>query len=302
MSSYQHIRYAQQDYQFIRYEVADKIARITLNRPEQVNVQSTAMLEELDHAIDTAGADQAVRVICLFGAGRHFSAGHDLGSAQEMEHREQHPPEEGTRGVFERNWRLYVDMHLRWRNVPKPMICAVQGYCIYGGWMVASTADFIFAAEDALFLGSAFQYFSIPYDIHHRMAKELLFQSRFIDARQAKELGLVNRVIAPDRLVAETLEYAAEVACNDPFDLRATKLAINQALDAQGFTAHIHNAHSTYIVRRLGASDPGYVLPKPASGKRQPMVQVALERYQRDQQRRRGGTGDKAASAEPSED
>ena len=62
MSSYQHIRYAQQDYQFIRYEVADKIARITLNRPEQVNVQSTAMLEELDHAIDTAGADQAVRV------------------------------------------------------------------------------------------------------------------------------------------------------------------------------------------------------------------------------------------------
>ena len=302
MSSYQHIRYAPQDYQFVVYEVADKIARITLNRPEQVNVQSTALLEELDHAIDAAGADPSVRVICLFGAGRHFSAGHDLGSPEETAHREQHPPQDGTRGVFERNWRLYVDMHLRWRNVPKPMICAVQGYCIYGGWMVASTAEFIFAADDALFLGSAFQYFSIPYDIHHRMAKELLFQSRFIDARQAKALGLVNRVIAPERLVAETLEYAADVASNDPFDLRATKLAINQALDAQGFTAHIYNAHSTYMVRRLGASDPGYVLPKPASGKRQPMVQVALERYQRDQQRRQGGAGEQAAPTEPSQD
>ncbi len=52
------------------------------------------------------------------------------------------------------------------------MICAVHGYCIFGGWMVASTADIIFASDDALFLGSAFQYFSIPYDIHHRKAKE----------------------------------------------------------------------------------------------------------------------------------
>ena len=285
MSSYQHIQYAKQDYKHIRYEVEGKIARITLNRPGQVNVQSTIMLEELDHAIDAAGADRGVRVICLFGAGKHFSAGHDLGSAEEKAHRENYPLEEGARGFFDRTWRLYVDMHLRWRNIPKPMICAVQGYCIFGGWMVASTADIIFAAEDALFLGSAFQYFSIPYDIHPRMAKELLFQSRFIDAHQAREMGLVNRVVAPERLVEETLEYAADVARNDPFDLRTTKLAINQALDAQGFTAHIHNAHSTYMARRMGSFDPGYVLPKPAGGKRQPLVQVALENYRRDQQR-----------------
>lgn len=287
MSSYQHVKYAGQEYQFIGYQVRDKVASITLNRPEQVNVQSTAMLEELDHAIDAAGADHEVRVICLFGAGKHFSAGHDLGSAEELTHRERFPIEDGMRGLFERNWRLHMDMHLRWRNVPKPMICAVQGYCIFGGWMVASTADIIFAAEDALFLGSAFQYFSIPYDIHPRMAKELLFQSRFIDAWQAKELGLVNRVMEPDRLQDETLAYAADVASNDPFDLRTTKLAINQAQDAQGFTSHIHNAFSTYMVRRSGSMDPAYVLPKPAGGKRQPLVQVALERYRRDLQRNR---------------
>jgi len=282
MSSYQHIKYAQQGYQHIRYEVKDMIARITLNRPESVNVQSTIMLEELDHAIDTAGADHGVRVICLFGAGKSFSAGHDLGSADEKAHREKFPIEEGQRGFFERTWRLYVDMHLRWRNVPKPMICAVQGYCIFGGWMVASTADIIFAGEDAKFLCAAFQYFSVPYDIHPRIAKELLFQSRFIDGRQAKEYGLVNRVIPNDRLVEETLEYAADVARNDPFDMRTTKLAVNQALDAQGFTNHIVNSHSTYNVRRMGQLDPGHIRPRVQGGKRLPMVQVALENYERD--------------------
>lgn len=292
MTGYQHIKYATKpgDYRHVKYEVADKIARITLNRPEHVNVQSTIMLEELDHAIDAAGADKNVHVIVLSGEGKSFSAGHDLGTAEEMEHRKDYPIEDGTRGIFERSWRLYVDMHLRWRNVPKPMICAVHGYCIFGGWMVASTADIIFASEDALFLGAAFQYFSIPYDIHPRKVKELLFQSRFIDAQQAKEMGLVNRVIPRERLMEETMAYAADVAQNDPFDMRTTKLSINQALDAQGFTAHIQASHSTYITRRMGSMDPGYALanPKDAGVKRMPMVQVAMERYKRDKEKSGG--------------
>lgn len=287
MTGYQHIKYATKpsDYKHVKYEVADKIARITLNRPDQANVQSTILLEELDHAIDRAGSDLDVRVIVMSGEGKNWSAGHDLGTPEEMEHRKEFPIEEGTRGIFERSWRLYVDMHLRWRNVPKPLICAVHGYCIFGGWMVASTADIIFASEDALFLGSAFQYFSIPYDIHHRKAKEFLFQSKFIDAQQAKEMGLVNRVVPREKLMEETLAYAADVAANDPFDMRMTKLAINQALDAQGFTSHIMSSHSTYITRRLGSMDKGYVLgdPRTSGKKRMPMVEVAMERYKRDQ-------------------
>lgn len=293
MTGYQHIKYATKpsDYRHVKYEVEGRIARITLNRPDQANVQSTILLEELDHAIDAAGADRNVHVIVLSGEGKSFSAGHDLGTADEMEHRKEHPIEEGTRGIFERSWRLYVDMHLRWRSVPKPMICAVHGYCIFGGWMVASTADIIFASEDALFLGSAFQYFSIPYDIHHRKAKEFLFQGKFIDARQAREMGLVNRVVPREKLMEETLAYAADVAANDPFDLRMTKLAINQAQDAQGFTAHIMASHSTYITRRMGQTDPGYALadPRTSGTKRMPMVQVALERYKRDQEREEKG-------------
>lgn len=136
-----------------------------------------------------------------------------------------------------------------------------------------------------MFLGSTFQYCSIPYDIHPRKAKELLFQSRFISAQEAKEAGLVNRVVPRERLMDETMAYAADVAANDPFDMRMTKLAINQALDAQGFTSHIISAHSTYITRRLGSMDPGYAIPNPKDRgvRRMPMVQVAMERYERAQ-------------------
>ena len=272
------------DYRFICYEVSEHIARITLDRERYRNVQSTELLHELNHAILRAGADIATRVIVLFAVGDHFSAGHDLGTPEEMAWREKNPMQEGTRGFYDRTWSLYVDMHLAWRNVGKPMLAAVQGYCIFGGWMVASTADIIFAADDAMFLGSLFQYFAIPYDIHPRRAKELLFQGRFINGSQACELGLANRAVARADLEGEIMAYARDVAQNDPFEMRMIKLAVNQAQDQQGFTAFIHAAHSMYMLNRTGEKDPDYAVKVP-QGRRRPMVQVALERYRQEQAR-----------------
>jgi len=265
-------------YETILYDTDDRIVRITLNRPRWRNVQSTLLLRELDDAILKAGDDRSVRVIILTGAGDHFSAGHDLGTPDELAWREKHPIEEGIRGNYDRTWRLYVDMHLRWRNVQKPMIAAVQGYCIFGGWMIASTADIVFAAPDAMFLGSLFQYFSIPWDIHPRKVKELLFRGQFVDGEQAKELGLVNRVVPKERLMDETLAYARDVSQNDPYDLRMIKLAVNNAQDVQGFTSYIQSTHSMYSLIRAGERDPGYAIKVP-EGRRRPMVQVALDRY-----------------------
>ena len=148
--------------------------------------------------------------------------------------------------------------------------------------MVASTADIIFAADDALFLGSLFQYFAIPYDIHPRRAKELLFQGRFIDGAQAMELGLVNRVVPRAALEAETLAYAGDVARNDPFEMRMIKSAVNQAQDQQGFSSFIQAAHGMYMLNRTGEKDPDYAVEVP-QGRRRPMVQVALARYHREQ-------------------
>ena len=266
----------------VLYDLADHICTITLNRPQQRNAQSTELLHELDRAILAAGADPAVRVIILAGAGDHFSAGHDLGTAEEQAYREANPMAPGIRGFHDRTWELYVDMHLRWRNIGTPMIAAVQGYCIFGGWMVASTADVVFASEDAMFLGSLFQYFSIPWDIHPRRAKEILFQSRFIDATQAKELGLVNRVIPRAGLMAAVRAYAADVAANDPHQMRMVKRAVNAAQDTMGFTAAVTGAHSHYMLTWATEKDRDFALAVPA-GKRRPMVQVALDRYRRDQ-------------------
>jgi enoyl-CoA hydratase len=268
-------------YRFIKYEVGQRIARIVMNRPRYRNVQATELLYEMDAAIKAADEDPAVRVILLLGEGDHFSAGHDLGTPEEEAYRTAHPIEPGVRGFYDRTWDLYVELHLRWRNVPKPMIAAVQGYCIWGGWMVAASADVLFAADDALFLAHLFQYFTVPWDIPPRKAKEILFQGRFIGPQEACELGLVNRVIPRARLLEETLAYARDVAENDPFEMRMTKLAINQTLDIQGFTAAIRGAHSHYMLHRTAEQDPGYAVAVP-EGKRRPMVQVALERYRRE--------------------
>jgi len=276
------------DYKDIRYEVVDHVARITANRPRYRNAQSTPMLIEMDHAFERANFDLDVRVIALFGEGEHFSAGHDLGTPEETAYREkEYIIQEGVRGRYNHTREQFVDKTLRWRNVQKPTIAAVQGYCIFGGWIIASAMDLIFAAEDAMFLGTNFQYFSIPWDIHHRKAKEILFESRFVDAEEACELGFVNRVVPRDRLDGEVMEYAAEVARNDPFQVRMMKLAVNGAQDAQGFNQHITAAHSSFLLSSQGEKDPDYLLDVP-EGRRRPIVQRAMEKYEAAQAKKRG--------------
>jgi len=265
---------------FIRYEVVDRVARITVDRPEYRNAQSRILLEELDEAFYTAGQDPEIHVICLFGAGDHFSAGHDLGTPDELADQEQRPWRGGIRGWYERTHEQFYDNTKRWRELPKPTVAAVQGYCIFGGWMIASAMDVIFAAEDAMFLGSHFQYFAMPWDMHPRKVKELLYESRFVDADEACELGLVNRVLPGDRLRDETLEWAGRVATNDPFQLRMTKLAVNHAEEVQGFTAHTQAAHAMYVLGRLGEKDPASQISE-SGEKRRPMVQVALDNYRK---------------------
>ena len=172
-----------------------------------------------------------------------------------------------------------MDFSLRWRNLSKPTVAVVEGYCIFGGWMIASAMDIIYAAEDAMFLGSNFQYFTIPWDMHPRKAKELLYESRFIDGVEAAKLELVNRVFPADVLMDEAMAYATRVAQNDPFQLRMIKLAVNQAQDAQGFQGHINAAHAYHLLSATGEGDPGFALKK--VGKRRPMVQRAHENYER---------------------
>lgn len=264
------------EYRTILYDVQDQVARVTLNRPQYRNAQSRLLLEEMDDAFSVANDDRDVRVIILRGEGQHFSAGHDLGTPESLADREARPDEAGIRGRFRRGYDLYVDMSLRWRDIEKPTIAAVQGYCIFGGWMIASAMDLIFAAEDALFLASAFQYFTPPWDLGVRKTKEILFESKFITAAEAMQWGMVNRVYPRDQLDAKVMAYARRVAENDPFLVRMAKMACNQTQDIQGFPAAIRDSYALYVLRAAGESDPTAIEIE-RQGRRRPMVQRAMD-------------------------
>jgi enoyl-CoA hydratase len=126
----------------------------------------------------------------------------------------------------------------------------VQGYCIFAGWMVAAAMDIIFASEEALFLPAHFQYFSAPWDVGPRKAKELIFENRYLTAQEACECGFVSRVYPKDQLEQETLAFADRGAENDPFSLRLTKFSINHMMDTMGFTSEMEAGFQINFIRR----------------------------------------------------
>ncbi|RBM21878.1 enoyl-CoA hydratase [Prauserella sp. PE36] len=228
---------------YIGYEVADKIATITLDRPEAANAQNTALLDELDAAWTKAAEDEDVVVIVLRAEGKHFSAGHDLND------RWPSPEEITLEWIYGAESRRYLEYTLRWRNVPKPSIAAVQGRCIAGGLMLCWPCDLIVAAEDALFsdpvammgIGGV-EYHGHTWELGARKAKEILFTGRPVTAAEAEQAGMVNRVVPRERLDAETTALAGRIAAMPPFGLRQAKRAVNQTLDVQGFHAAIQSA------------------------------------------------------------
>jgi enoyl-CoA hydratase len=233
-------------YRHIVYEPG-AVARIILNRPQYRNAQSRLMIEEMDHAFAAAAEDEGVRVIVLSGAGDHFSAGHDLGTPEELADREARgglPDNLG--GRYARSYEMYVAATLRFRNVPKPTIAMVQGYCIFGGFMFAAAMDVVFAADNALFLANHTQYFPLPWEVGARKAKEILYETRFITAEEALEMGIANRVYPLADLERETLAYAERVATNDPFFLRMVKFSVNNMEDAKGFSHTVEAAFNVY--------------------------------------------------------
>jgi enoyl-CoA hydratase/carnithine racemase len=226
----------------ILYEVTDKVAVITLNRPQVANAQTMELLDDLDAAWTRAVADDDVRVIVLRGNGKHFSSGHDLKSGAAM-------PEKLTlEWLYKLEARKYLEYSLRWRNAPKPSIAAVQGKCIAGGLLLCWPCDLIIAAENAefsdpvVFMGiGGVEYHGHTWELGPRKAKEILFTGRAVTAREAEQTGMVNRVVPLDRLAEETMELAKHISRMDSFALRQAKRAVNQTLDIQGFYAAIQS-------------------------------------------------------------
>ena len=237
------------EYQHIIYHPG-KVARVILNRPQYLNAQSWQMREEMDDAFKRAVADDETGAIVLSGAGEHFSSGHDISTPEDRAYREAHGHARTDRmGRYADMRQITLENTLRWRNLPKPTIAMVRGYCIFGAWMIASSMDIIFAAESALFLPSHFQYFSVPWEIGPRKAKEVLFEHRYMTAWEAYDHGFLNRVYPDEKLEEETLAYADRVAENylsQSFRLRMIKFSINHMMDTMGYTAELEVSYNSY--------------------------------------------------------
>jgi enoyl-CoA hydratase/carnithine racemase len=248
--------------EYIEYDTSERIATITLNRPEVANAQSMELLDELDEAWRRAADDPEVRVIVLQANGKHFSAGHDIKNVGTGSRN-------GGRtlaGIYAVEARRFLEYSLRWRNVPKPSIAAVQGVCIAGGLLLVWPCDLIVAAENASFsdpvvnmgIGGV-EYHGHTWEWGARKAKELLFTARSMSAHEAERVGMVNRVVPLDDLRAETRKLAAEIATKHPFALRQAKRAVNQTLDVQGFYAAVQSVFDVHQTGHGNAlSESGY--------------------------------------------
>lgn len=230
---------------FISYETKDRIASITLNRPEAANAQTPELLDDLDQAWRMAAEDPDVRVIVLQANGKHFSSGHDIRAVG----KDDGAPQKWTLAhVYEIEAKRFLEYSLRWRNVPKPSIAAVQGVCIAGGLLLCWPCDLIVAADNARFsdpvvamgIGGV-EYHGHTWEWGPRKAKEMLFTGRAMTAKEAEAIGMVTRVVPLDELRTQTHELAAEIAKRHPFALRQAKRAVNQTLDVQGFYAAIQS-------------------------------------------------------------
>jgi enoyl-CoA hydratase/carnithine racemase len=212
----------------LRREDRDGVATLVLNRPEQANALSEALLAALQESLDEIARAPDVRVVVIAGAGRAFCAGHDL---REMRAR---PDEAWYRDLFGRCSRMMQTL----RALPQPVIARVHGVATAAGCQLVASCDLAVASETARFATSGVNlglFCSTPAvalsrAVPPRAALELLLTGAFVDAATARALGLVNRVVAPEALDAAVDELAGAIAAKSPVAVRMGKALFHRQL------------------------------------------------------------------------
>ena len=233
----------------ILYEVADGVAWITMNRPGFNNAQNGQMTYALDDAFNRAVQDDNVRCIVLGGNGKHFSAGHDIGTPGRDVHKHfenrlmvpGHVNKPAAELLYTREQEQYLGMCRRWRDVSKPTIAMVQGACIAGGLMLAWVCDLIVATDDAFFQDPVnrmgipgVEYFAHAFELPPRVAKEFLLLGERMTAQRAEQFGMVNKIVTRDELRATVAEMAAKLVAQPRLGNWLTKQAVNHVEELRG--------------------------------------------------------------------
>jgi enoyl-CoA hydratase/carnithine racemase len=207
----------------------DGVCTLTLNRPAQLNLLTTEMLEALQEAFDAISADKRVRVVVLAANGKGFCAGHDV---KEIRALEELPKIEE---LFAKCSRMMQTI----TALPQPVIARVQGVAAAAGCQLAAQCDLAVASEAARFTtpGVTWGFFcstpgvAVGRNLSRKRAMEMLLTGEQIDAKTALEWGLVNRVVSPAALAAETEKLARQLAEKPPVQLAAGKRAFYQQMD-----------------------------------------------------------------------
>jgi len=218
-------------YSTLLLDISDTIARITLNRPEKRNAISTQMIAELQSALDAIEKSHA-RVVILTGAGKAFCAGMDLEMLAAIAKQSPAENQEDSRRIAKMLRRIW--------SFTRPMIAAVNGPAYAGGCGIATLCDFTLASPDAKFGYTEVRIGFLPAivsvfltrQIGEKRSRELLLTGRIIDAQEAKEFGLVTRVVPAEQLLATAQELAETLIAASPSSLARAKRLLVSAVAA----------------------------------------------------------------------
>jgi enoyl-CoA hydratase/carnithine racemase len=241
-------------YENLLYEVEDRVATITLNRPERMNALSQKLVEEIMAAVAAADQDQDVRVLIIRGAGgRAFSAGFDIKESLDQP----------KRGLTEWRARLQNDIRFGYSvwDCSKPVIAVVEGFCLAGALEFAMCCDIRYCSDDAKF-GAVEARFSngiatmiMPWLIGQR-SRALIYTGDIIGADEACRVGLVDKVFAKSELAAETLKIARRMSRVSLDCLKWNKRTINQTFETMGLRNAIqYGAEACAILDASGSPE-----------------------------------------------
>lgn len=221
----------------VELAVEDKIAIVTLNRPEVRNAINDAMRSELVAVLERVAADQAVRALVLTGAGKGFCSGGDIAG---MKERLTAPSGQVGFNGWRRQGQVHKSVGLL-HGMPKPVIAAVNGAAAGLGCDMALACDFILASEQAAFTMSFVKrglvsdgggmYF-LPRRVGLPRAKDLIFTGRVVEAKEALAIGLADRVTARDRLIADAVAWACELTQGSSVSIAFSKAILDRTFES----------------------------------------------------------------------
>ena len=217
-------------YETIIYEVKDAVAKLTFNRPEKLNAMTGTTFQEIIDALDRADKDNDVRVLVITGNGRAFCAGVDLKFAGK---------ELGNLKSQTDFLTVGKELLQKIEKLSKPVIAAINGLALAGGFEILLAVDLVVAKEDAMIgdqhmkvgmFGAGGTPYRLPLLIGLRRAKELILTGKWISGKDAERIGLVNRAVPENEFEKAVDEMAAELADKSPTAMRLTKSYMNKTI------------------------------------------------------------------------